>query len=170
MTVRARFRYKCVTCDRIHTGFPAVGFDAPLHYVLIPESERVERCLINEDLCIVDGEAFFVRCVLEYPVRDSSEVFSWGVWGSLKKEHFQIYARDPASTAGPFFSWFANSLSDYPDTLNLQCSIQFRGAGIRQRITVLACEHPLYLEQEHGIDFARALEIVRPFISWYAGE
>lgn len=170
MTVRARFRYKCVTCDRIHTGFPAVGFDAPVQYGSIPEGERAERCLINEDLCVVDREAFFVRCVLEYPVRDSDELFSWGVWGSLKKEYFQLYASDPSSTAGPFFSWFANSLSGYPDTLNLQCNIQFRGVGIRPSITVLACEHPIFWEQENGIDFRKALEIVRPFISWHAAE
>jgi hypothetical protein len=181
MTVRARFRYKCITCDKIHVGFPAMGFDAPLHYLTVPESERAERCFLNEDVCVVDRESWvfccfflfrvlvlFVRCVLEYPVLDSDELFCWGVWGSLKKENFQIYARDPGSTAGPFFSYFANSLDGYPGTLNLHCNVQFRGVGVRPRLTVLACEHPLYMEQEHGIGFGRALEIVRPFISWHA--
>ena len=168
MSVRARFQYKCKTCEKIHEGFPAIAFDTPLHYLAVPESERSRRCKIDEDLCVVDNEAFYVRCTLEYPVLDSDEVFNWGIWGSLSKENFDHYLRDRSNAGNGFFSYLANSFPNYPETLNLHCDMLVQASGIRPKLVLHGCDHPLYNEQQQGIPFAKALEIAKPFIRWHS--
>ncbi len=56
-------KFKCSQCDEIHEGLPHYGWDCPDYYGEVPEPERVRRCQLNPDFCIVD-ESFFVRAVL----------------------------------------------------------------------------------------------------------
>jgi hypothetical protein len=46
---------------------------------------------LNEDLCIVDSENFFLRGVIHLPIIGTAEAFCWGVWGSLSKENFKKF-------------------------------------------------------------------------------
>jgi len=54
-------------------------------------------------------------------------------------------------THGPFLGRLANSLKDYPETLNLKLKIVLQPAGTRPLFYIEESEHPLAQEQQHGI-------------------
>jgi hypothetical protein len=58
-----------------------------------PNSEaRTSDNILTEDFCVLAGEYFFVRCVLQQPVLGASDVhFGFGVWATLSKKSFNIY-------------------------------------------------------------------------------
>ena len=88
--VASTWSFKCRTCRKTHDGMPwAWGADAPLYYEGIPEAERRARCELTDDACIIDGQHFFIRGLLEIPVIDGPEPFAWIVWCSLSQENFE---------------------------------------------------------------------------------
>lgn len=168
MSVHGRFQYKCHTCEELHDGFPALGFDAPDYFLSIPDNERSRRCRIDEDACIIDGEHYFLKCTLNYPVRDSSEQFGWGVWGSLSARNFETYVNGQVTAGTRYFSFLSNSLPSYPGSHALECQLCVRPTGTRPSLIVNECDHLLYHDQQNGIEYSRALELVRPFIRWHS--
>jgi hypothetical protein len=71
--------------------------------------------VLAEDFCVIDGQHYFVRCVLELPlVGLSDKAFGFGVWATLSKKNFALYCEDFDSgqpgTLGPWFGWFSNRL------------------------------------------------------------
>ncbi len=91
---------------------------------------------LTEDLCIIEGNDFFVHGVIEIPVHDYEHEFGWGVWVSHKKENFEIYREHfDAADIGPFLGWLATEIDYYPKpTLNLKTMAHYhyrRGVGLR---------------------------------------
>jgi hypothetical protein len=120
--------------------------------------------VLTEDFCVLDGEHFFVRCVLQLPVVGASGTyFGFGVWATLSKRNFNIYLDTFDSghqgDLGPWFGWFSNRLKGYPDTLNLKCQVAPREGRNRPYIELESTSHPLAVEQHEGITFDRLLEI-----------
>ena len=74
----SNLRYKCATCDKVHKGLPDLGFDAPIHWHGERESET---SLLNTDFCVLDGRDFFLRALLEIPIREAVSVWV-GVFGA----------------------------------------------------------------------------------------
>jgi hypothetical protein len=164
-----RIIYRCSTCEKVHEGLPSIAFDAPYYYHLLTDAEAAARAVLTDDFCVVDGEEYFVRTVLEVPVTGYSECLVWGVWGSLSRDNFERY-RDAfdepdQSKLGPMFSWFASHLPDYPETLNLPCRIVPRDGRMRPRVAFAPeQEHPLVLDKASGISLERAIEFVMPVL------
>lgn len=157
------FRFKCAVCEAWHEGMPSFGTLAPHYYHGVPEAERATRCVLNDDLCIVDDEYFFVRARLNIPVEGTEEPFSWGVWVSLSEKNFDDYvehfeARD-RSHLGPYFGWLSTGLTLYPDTVNLRTQVYPRNDGQRPLVELEATDHPLSIEQRDGISLARLADI-----------
>ena len=159
-------RFQCKSCGQWHEGMPTFGAYAPLYYYGIPEEEREARCRLGTDMCIVDGEHFFVRGCLEIPVHGETEPFVWGVWVSLSKENFDrfvaCFEADKRSHIGPFFGWLSAALPLYPDTENLKARAHLRD-GIRPYIELEPTDHPLAVEQRNGICAERVAEIVADY-------
>lgn len=157
------FRFKCTKCDEWHEGVPSFGALAPLSYYAIPEIERAERCKLNADTCVVDGEYFFIKGCLEIPVQGVEEPFSWGVWVSLSQENFKRYLElfdSPSrSNHGPYFGWLSAAIKGYPDTENLKTRVHLRDNGIRPYIELEPTDHPLAVEQLEGISVERVADI-----------
>jgi hypothetical protein len=132
----------------------------------VPESERAERVDLTSDTCIIDDENFFIRGVIEIPIRGSSESFGFNVWVSQKRENFITYVRNfESSEIGPFFGWLSNSLSCYsPSTLSLKTMAHFRGGGLRPAIELEPTDHPLAVDQREGITLERAWELVHRYV------
>lgn len=130
-----------------------------------PNSEvRKSDNVLTEDFCILDGEHYFVRSVLQLPVVGATETFfGFGVWATLSKRNFNLYLDtfDSGNQGhlGPWFSWFSNRLKGYPDTLNLKCQVLPRDGRHRPYIELEELSHPLIVEQREGITFDRILEI-----------
>jgi hypothetical protein len=155
--------YTCEICGKKHTDLPHIGSDAPIQWA--DALAKDTNSLLTKDLCIVEGQAFFVRGVIEIPVHDYEHEFGWGVWVSHKQENFETYRenRDSASI-GPFFGWLCTKIDYYTEsTLSLQTTTHYRAGGLRPRIVMHESEHPLYQEQRDGISLAEAWKIVHHY-------
>jgi len=124
--------------------------------------------LLSEDFCVLHGEHFFVRCVLELPIIGRpGERFAYGVWSSLSKANFKTYidAFDVGmdGDGAPWFGWLSNPLIGYPDTLNQRCAVFRRAGRVRPLVRLHDEEHPLAHEARKGITLDRLLEICRAY-------
>jgi hypothetical protein len=141
----------------------AWGPEAPVYYFGIPEKERRRRVELTPDLCVIDGEHFFIRGVVQLPVHDAPEPFGWTVWCSLSPESFervQALWREPGREAEPpYFGWLSTVLPVYPDTLNLRTLVHSRAVGLAPLVELEPTDHPLAVEQREGITMARVREI-----------
>jgi len=156
--------WKCSTCGEELADQPlCFGSDAPWR-ALVPESEFSQRVDLTKDQCVVDEKAFFIRGHIEIPIQGQSESLSFSVWSSLSEKSFlhisdrwtdQDRADDP-----PYFGWLSSSIPAYPDTINLKLSVQSRSPGLVPVFTVEPSDHPLSLDQQHGISVQRWHELV----------
>ena len=158
------FSFHCRQCDSTHTGIPSLGADAPYLFYEIPEYERAQRCELTSDACVIDSEHLFIRGCLEIPVHGLTEPFVWLVWVSLSKESFgewlSHYETPQRAHFGPYFGWLNSALPLYPNTINLKTLAHVRNDGARPFIEVEPTEHPLALEQAHGINVERLEELI----------
>lgn len=59
----------------------------------------------------------------------------------------------------PYLGWLQSALPYEPTTLNLKTSVQTMPIGERPNIIVELSDHPLSIEQHHGITMARVQQI-----------
>ena len=161
----ANVSWKCSTCGQSHSDIPlSFAADFPDMYTNLSRNDRDIRAVIGSDQCIVDEKWFFIRGCLEIPVIGENEVFLWGLWASVRQEIFDEIA-DSWTQEGreifyrPFKGRLANSLSVYPETLNLKLEIRIQPAGVRPLFVIEEAEHPLAIEQQSGITQNRAMEL-----------
>jgi hypothetical protein len=159
----------CPCCGEAHGGLFDLGMDRPGSCssdqpVRLNSELSTSDNILTEDFCVVDGEHFFVRGVLQLPVIGAPEAyFGWGSWSSLSRENFDLYVESFDSSEqgqqGPWFGWFSNSLSGYPDTFGLKCRVHPQNNRQRPLIELEPSDHPLSLEQQNGITLDRVLEL-----------
>ncbi len=154
--------YRCVTCGQTHDDLPDLGAQYPDLWYAIPEAERASRLQLTSDTCIVDGETFLIRGVIEIPLTDEPEVFGFGAWVSQKKENFYTYlANFDTDQIGPFFGWLCTSIRYYEGgTEHLKTMAHFRSGNKRPKIILEPTDHPLAVDQREGISLAKACEMV----------
>src|SRR4051812_47455990 len=155
--------YTCSICGKEHRDLPDIGSAAPFQWADVLAKDT--NSLLTEDLCIIEGRDFFVRGIIEIPVRDYEHDFGWGVWVSHKKENFETY-REHSDTAaiGPFFGWLCTEIDYYAaSTLELKTMAHYRGGGLRPRIVLEESQHPLFCQQRDGISLSEAWKIVHHY-------
>lgn len=160
--------FRCETCNKSHDiSELCLGAREPIYwnYDLHPDAEG---CELTDDLCVIDGENFFIRCCLEIPILDTAESFEWGVWASLSEASFQEindrWNDEDRIEIGPHFGWFSTELPGYPDTVNLKCMIHQRPPGLRPLLELEDCDHPLARHFHDGIPSDALVQIVEPLI------
>jgi hypothetical protein len=161
----------CRSCGELHKGLFDIACDNPEQWPepleIRPNSDVLNsEHLVTEDFCILDGEHYFVRCVLELPIVGlPDETFGYGVWSTLSKPNFEKFAGffdvGCPPGIGPWFGWFSNRLKGYPDTLNLKCDVLPQPNRQRPLIILDEVDHPLVAEQWDGISIDRLFEIYR---------
>ncbi len=160
----ASLRWKCHTCEEWHSG-PCLdfGFNAPFYWDR-DAAEQSPESLLNEDLCVIDGEHFFVRGVIHLPIIGTAETFRWGVWGSLSEDNFKkldALFEDPGrAELPPMFSWLSNQVDDCEDTLSLKMYAHVQEPNERPTFELEPTDHPLSQEYHHGITAERVKEIM----------
>lgn len=171
--------WTCASCDTEHRGMFDLGAYAPDHWGKAEAREpngalRLDGDFLSEDFCVIRGEHFFIRCVLEIPVHGLAEKFGYGCWSTLSRQNFEYYV-DRFDTgdyagAGPWFGWFSNSLRGFEETLNRPCLV-YPQLG-RQRPTILLDDpdHDLAKAEEQGISPERLLELYARYGHGPAGE
>ena len=161
--------WRCGSCQDTHFGLFDLGCAKPDFWLdselPLPNSAIAEsRHCLTEDFCILDNEHYFVRCVLRLPLIGSpGEYFGFGVWSTLSRKNFDRYLETFDSGLqeglGPWFGWFSNRLTGYPDTLNLKCQIHPRPGRQRPWLELEPGEHTLAKEFLQGVTYERLLEI-----------
>jgi hypothetical protein len=160
--------WTCGACGGLHKGIPALACPEPAHWPAVgPRASNAavhrSRHFLSEDFCVLEGQHFFIRCVLSLPIQGTDGTFDYGVWSSLSEKNFRAYVDSfdggEQSGLGPWFGWFSNQLPGYPDTLSLKCMVHPRDGGDRPWLELEPTEHPLAVEQRGGISLDRLLEI-----------
>jgi len=160
--------WTCSSCHEVHRGMFDLACDhpgpwtGPLEYE--PNSALdLGRDFLSEDFCVIGGEHFLVRCVLEIPVHGLANKFGFGCWGSLKRDHFETYIdhfdNGSLPESGPWWSWLCNRLVPLTDDQPVGCWM-FPQIG-RQRPILRPddADHPLARVQEAGISPEELLSI-----------
>lgn len=141
-----------------------MNYTAAAPYVWDPGFVDAPGCLLSSDQCVINAQHFFVKGLIEIPVQDGGDVFSWGVWVSLSRENFFRMA-DSWDTPGreaeePSFGWLNTELPVYaPTTVDLKTRVHTRPLGERPYVEVEPTDHPLAIEQRNGITPARVRAI-----------
>lgn len=158
-------RWKCDSCDEWHYG-PCLdlSYGAPIYwsdeYDSGPSRDHLSpaslpRSYLDEDLCIINGEHFFIRGIIELPIIGTAQTFCWGVWGSLSEANFQkllaVFDDPKRVELDPMFSWLSNNISEYEDTVNLKVYAHIGEPETRPRFELEPTEHRLSQEYYNGI-------------------
>ena len=157
--------YKCSCCGQIYERLPlCFGSDYPDHYFSVPPEEREQRIELKESLCVVDGEHFFHRGRLTIPITDYTENLVFNVWTSLSAANFNIRMRlwnDPNRMSHePYFGWLQTIVPSYGNTINIKTIAIEQEVGLIPEIRSIEESHALTIDQQNGIKYERATEIV----------
>lgn len=155
--------FQCHTCGKWHDGLPLdYGYNRPDYW-----SENLSTdadSFLSSDFCVIKNRDYFVRGLIEIPIVGTDQSFRWGVWSSLSKANFDRITKlwhDPQLlNEPPYFGWLSNSISFYPQTLNLKASVHSSTIKERPYLTLEPTDHPLSFEQRNGMTQERVREIV----------
>ena len=160
--------WKCSQCDEIHSGISDLVADRPCQ---CPDELPIEHNgalrkdgdFLSEDFCVLGGENFFIRGVLEIPIQKSDEYFGFGSWSTLSRENFELYLSEfdegLTNTDLSWFGWFSTSISGIAEEMPLGCTVVPQTQRQRPRFWINGDEHPLVEMQENGIGAERLLQI-----------
>ena len=161
----ARFRYKCASCDQVHEGLPDITFEMPDVCHAMGSERRAERVLLTTDFCILEGKHYFIRCVMEAPVRGFGQRFGWGIWCRVDWKSFKLcwdrFEENDNSLLPLLRGTMANSLKHYPETEGLPCTIILQDNRMRPLVTLDKPDHPLAIHQHEGMDLDEAIAQAR---------
>ncbi|MFD4658879.1 DUF2199 domain-containing protein [Kitasatospora sp. NPDC058444] len=155
--------FTCTCCGGHHAGLP-LNYSTVAPDAWDPALEADPHSMLSSDQCVIRGEHFFVKGLIEIPVLGSEDVFSWGVWVSLSRSNFaraaELWETDGRESEEPYFGWLCTWLPVYePDTINLKTHVRTRPVGQRPSIELEPTDHPLAVEQRTGITRDRVREI-----------
>jgi hypothetical protein len=161
--------FDCASCGETHFGMLDLALDRPIGWPDELEKYEIHRngdFLLTDDLCVMHGNEFYVRGVIELPIKHAEEhSFRYGVWSSLSQENFKIYKDNfdlnQCDHLGPWFGWFSNELKGYPKTLHLKVKVFPQNERSRPSFALEPTDHPLAVEQREGIEIDRILEVFR---------
>ncbi len=161
--------YACACCAARPGYVPmAVGHRYPADYLAVPLCERGARCQLddpeNPDVCVIDGEACYLRGSLELPVRGGEGPFVYGVWCRTGRADFEravaLWKTPGREAEPPYGATLCTDLPLYPATRGLRARLRTRAVGLRPAVELEAADHPLAAEQREGLPIARVREIV----------
>jgi hypothetical protein len=160
--------FLCAQCGEFHKDVPmAYGADAPYDFFQIPKDQVEASCQLTQDCCIIDEEKFFVKGQITIAVDDNEE-FRWTVWARISENDFQkiqeSWTDENRILEEPYQGYLATQLSCYADTLNLPLKVRSQKVGIIPKIEIIDTSHPLFLEQESGINMERVISFAKQLI------
>ncbi len=151
--------HSCACCSEPHDG-PPLSYGAPAPVGWKPRYARRRDSELTSDQCVIKGREFYVHGLIEIPVPELGETFSWGVWVSLSEPNFarmhELWEEPAREQEPPCFGWLVTELPVYPEsTLLLKTQVHTRAVGLRPLIELEPTDHPLAVEQREGITEAR---------------
>lgn len=156
--------FTCKICGKEHIELPALGCRRPAAFIAA-RNAGCENIRETDDICVIDGQTFLVRAVLDLPIIGHTTTMQYGPWGSLSEQSFAKYMKtndDPdQSKIGVMFSYLNNELPGYPGCLGLHCNLVPQDNHQRPQLVLhTKQDHPLVHDQINGITLDRAIELV----------
>jgi hypothetical protein len=156
----SEFGYYCATCGEYHKDLPmAYGAAVPVGYFLIPETEREKRCFLTKDQCEIDDKEYFIRGRIPLDVEGNKNMFFWNVWVKITQKDYNRVAEkwddENRVLEPPYTGILASELEPYPHTQGLSIKVITQPVGIVPTVILEEYDHPLYFEQESGINMDR---------------
>lgn len=166
---KKEFAFRCAQCGKLHRGSPSFGYAKPPSYFDVPEAERGQRIFLTGDVCVIDDRTFYIRALLEIPIRRAWEPFAWGVWVTQSQESFRRYLEtfDQDQTGMGSFGWLGVDLPTYRRTAKgvdiefLKCNVLWGPRRGRPLVELQDSDHPLCADQRQGISWERAIAIAQ---------
>ncbi|WP_345475476.1 DUF2199 domain-containing protein [Actinoallomurus oryzae] len=160
--------FTCSCCGQHHGEVP-LSFMTPAPDYWTPDLLDDPDSELSSDQCVIKKQVFFVRGLIEIPVIDTGEVFTWGVWVSLSEKNFirasQLWNVSGRESEPPYFGWLSTELPLYsPTTIELKTNLHTRPVGERPAVELEPTAHPLAVEQRNGITHARVQEIAETLL------
>ena len=165
--------WQCACCGELHHGVMDLAAKAPDPWPHARDHEpnsalRRDGDFLSQDFCVLGGEDFFVRAVMEITVHGLDRTWAWGCWTSLSRANFDSYVErfdsGMAAGTGPWFGWLANSLRIYSeDPKPIAVDVLPRQGGQRPRLFVHDENHSLARAQREGISPDDLLVLLRAY-------
>ena len=121
------------------------------------------RVHINDDLCSIDEQQFFIRGVLEVPIQGLKTTFQWGLWALVDHQDFRRYLdlwdADIDEHEPPFQGWLSGSPPEYPDAEMAELTVHLR-SRIRPSFKIVSPQQQLGIDQREGITLAKVHQLI----------
>lgn len=151
--------FTCSVCGRYHEREARdIRMTLPDPVFRLEEDERRRRAWVGEDSSVLhgdDGERFFVRGLLELPIRATDAYFGYGVWVEVDEDDFRLLGKLWNDAEGfdhpPFPGRLANELLPYSETLGLPVRLRLRDVELLPLVELEDAANPLVADQRNGI-------------------
>jgi len=161
--MQPELEFECRICGEPHRGLPAWHFQAPIQALAIPRHERARRVELTEDDRVIDEREFYLKGLLELPLRGPADQFVWGIWLSVSAESYarfaDLFANVSRGVGEQFFGWVCTEIPGYPNTQLLKATLHVREYPVRPRVELEPTDHPLAIDQRDGLAPLRAIEM-----------
>jgi hypothetical protein len=156
--------FLCTVCGEPHETLPlSYSVKAPLATAAIPPEEREQRIVLTLEQCVIDNRDFYLRGRIPVPVEGLTEPFIWGVWAEISPKNFirtqELWTAEGREEEPPFPAWLDTQILPYGNTHNLEVRVHTQHVGRRPHFEIADEDHPLAIEQRHGITLARVQQI-----------
>jgi len=160
-----KISYKCSCCGQVYDTVPlSFGADYPDYYFSVPAEERDARIELQQSLCVVDKKHFFHRGRLTIPIVDHTKNLIFNVWTSISEDNYgnrmEFWNNPKRIDQEPYFGWLQTIVPTYGDTINIKSIAIEQEVGLNPEIKIVEENHSLKIDQDNGITFKKALQIV----------
>lgn len=161
--------YKCSCCGLVYDELPlCFGSAYPDCYFSVSPEEREMRIELKESLCVIDQQHFFHRGRFIIPIKDYHENLVFNVWTSINADNFSkrmdLWENPDRVKAEPYFGWLQTTVPTYGNTINVKTIAQEQEVGLIPEIISIEEGHRLTIDQQNGITYKKAVEIVDAII------
>lgn len=112
----------------------------------------------------MDAQHYFHRGRLTIPIVKHDESLVFDVWTTISRDNFckrsELWEDPDRTREEPYFGWLQTSVPTYGETLNLKTIAIEQDVGLIPEIVSTEENHRLTPDQENGITYERAVEIV----------
>jgi hypothetical protein len=156
--------FACTVCGERHDVLPLkYSVKAPQAVLAVSSEELEERVVITADQCVIDNRDFYLRGRILVPVRGLDAPFVWGVWAEVSPVNFirsnELWNTEGRERERPFSGWLNNDLFLFGNTINLEVDIHTQPVGQRPQFMISNPDHPLAIQQRHGITIEQVQDI-----------
>jgi len=154
--------FVCSVCGAFHAErMLDTRMSLPDPIFSLDDDERERRAWLADDFAVLDDDRFFVRGLLELPIRDLQARFGYGTWIEVEGDAFRqlIEHWDDPDQFSPVEGTVANELAPYVGTAGLAARLNPVSLDELPAVTLADSPHPLVADQQRGISTDRSEEL-----------